>query len=113
MPLLSVKARGKGQDQGTHRASRTLSPYFCVVLSVSVFTHASVNLIFLHALSFFCQQNPSPVDTQFSSVAQPCPALCDPMDCSTPGFPVHHQVPELVQTHVPRVGDAIQPSHPP
>ena len=49
---------------------------------------------------------------QFSSVAQSCPALCDPMDCSTPGFPVHHQLPELTQTHVHRVGDTIQPSHP-
>ena len=37
---------------------------------------------------------------QFSSVAQSCPILCDPMDCSTPGFPVHHQLPELAQTHV-------------
>ena len=50
---------------------------------------------------------------QFSSVAQLCPALCDPMDCSTPGFPVHHQLPELTQTHVHWVGDAIQPSHSP
>ena len=49
---------------------------------------------------------------QFSSVAQSCPTLCDPMDCSTPGFPVHHQLPELTQTHVHRVGDTIQPSHP-
>ena len=49
---------------------------------------------------------------QFSSVAQSCPALCDPMGCSTPGFPVHHQLPELIQTHVHRVSDAIQPSHP-
>ena len=49
---------------------------------------------------------------QFSSVAQSCPTLCDPMDCSTPGFPVHHQLLELTQTHVRRVGDAIQPSHP-
>ena len=49
---------------------------------------------------------------QFSSVAQPCPTLCDPMDCSTPGFPVHHQLPELAQTHIHRVSDAIQPFHP-
>ena len=49
---------------------------------------------------------------QFSSVAQSCPTFCDPMDCSTPGFPVHHQLPELTQTHVHRVGDAIQLSHP-
>ena len=50
--------------------------------------------------------------TQFSSVAQLCPTLCDPMNCSTPGLPVHHQLPEFTQTHVHRVGDAIQPSHP-
>ena len=49
---------------------------------------------------------------QFSSVAQSCPTLCDPMDCSTPGFPVHHQLMEPTQTHVRCVGDAIQPAHP-
>ena len=49
---------------------------------------------------------------QFSSVAQSCPPLCDPMDCSTPGLPVHHQLPEFTQTHVHWVSDAIQPSHP-
>ena len=47
-----------------------------------------------------------------SSVAQSCPALWSPMDCSTPGFPVHHQLPEPTQTHVHWVGDAIQPSYP-
>ena len=47
-----------------------------------------------------------------SSVAQLCPTLCNPMDCSTPGFAVHHQLLELAQTHVYQVGDAIQPSHP-
>ena len=52
------------------------------------------------------------LSVQFSSVTQLCPALCDPMDCSTPGLPVHRQLPELTQTHVHRVGDAIQPSHP-
>ena len=40
-----------------------------------------------------------------------CPTVCNPMDCSMPGFPVHHQLPELTQTHVHRVSDAIQPSH--
>ena len=49
---------------------------------------------------------------QFSSVAQSCPTLCNPMNCSTPGLPVHHQLPEFTQTHVHRVSDAIQPSHP-
>ena len=59
---------------------------------------------------------PNPQKTQqqaqFSSVGQSCPTLCDPMDCSTPGLPVHHQIPESTQTHVHRVGNAIQPSHP-
>ena len=50
--------------------------------------------------------------SQFSSVTESCPTLCSPMDCSTPGFPVHHQLPELAQTNVHRVSDAIQPSHP-
>ena len=49
---------------------------------------------------------------QFSSVAQLCPTLCDTMNCSTPGLPVHHQLQEFTQTHVHRVSDAIQPSHP-
>ena len=49
---------------------------------------------------------------QFSSVAQSCPTLCDPMNRSIPGLPVHHQLQKFTQTHVHRVGDAIQPSHP-
>ena len=52
------------------------------------------------------------IDYLFSSVAQSCLTLCDPMDCSTPGFPVHHQLLEFAQTHVHQVGDDIQPSHP-
>ena len=63
-------------------------------------------------------QNPSIImkelshSVQFSSVAQSCPTLCDLMNCSTPGLPVHHQLPEFTQTHVHRISDAIQPSHP-
>ena len=49
---------------------------------------------------------------QFSSVAQLCLTLCDPMNGSMPGLPVHHQLPESTQTHVHRIGNAIQPSHP-
>ena len=49
---------------------------------------------------------------QFGSVAQSCLTLCDPMNCSTPGLPIHHQLPEFTQTHVHWVSDAIQPSHP-
>ena len=60
---------------------------------------------FLHSVQFSFV-------TQFSSVAQSCPTLCNPMNCSTPGLPVNHQLPEFTQTHIHRVGDAIQPSHP-
>ena len=53
-----------------------------------------------------------PYSVQFSSVAQSCPTVCDPMNRSTPGLPVHQQLPESTQTHVHWTGDAIQPSHP-
>ena len=52
------------------------------------------------------------MSVQFSSVTQSCPTLCDPMNCSTPGLPVHHQLPEFTKTHIHRVSDAIQPFHP-
>ena len=52
------------------------------------------------------------LSVQFSSVPQSCPTLCDPKNRSTPGLPVHHQLPEFTQTHVHRVSDAVQPSHP-
>ena len=54
----------------------------------------------------------SPSSVQFSSVAQSCLTLCNPMNRSTPGLPVHHKLPEFTQTHAHRVDDAIQPSHP-
>ena len=52
-----------------------------------------------------------PASVQFSLVSQSCPTLCDPMNCSMPGLSGHHQLSEFTQTHVHRVGDAIQPSH--
>ena len=63
----------------------------------------------LHEL-FTCSTNCLP--NQFSSVTQSCPTLCNPMNRSTPGLPVHHQLLEFTQTHIHRVSDAIQPSHP-
>ena len=54
----------------------------------------------------------NPIDYQFSSAAQSYPTLCNPMNHSTPGLPIHHQLPEFTQIHVHRFGDAIQPSHP-
>ena len=55
---------------------------------------------------------PLPIVLQFSSVTQSCLTFCNPMNCSTPGFPIHHQLLEPTHTHVHWVGDAIQPSHP-
>ena len=60
----------------------------------------------------FSTCSPTPAITKFSSVAQSCPTLFDPMNRSTPGLPVHHQLPEFTQTHVHQASDAIQPSHP-
>ena len=76
-----------------------------------------MTLIFFSAFQFYSGENPSDLKpgwgpVQFSSVAQSCPTLCDPMNRSTPGLPVHHQLPEFTQTHFHRVSDAIQPSHP-
>ena len=63
----------------------------------------------IHHLPFLGSKN-SPAFSSVQSLSHV--TLCNPMHCSTPGFPVHHQLPELAQTHVHRVGDAIQPSHP-
>ena len=52
------------------------------------------------------------ISVQCTSIAQSCQTLCNPVDCSTPGFPVHHRLPELPQTHVHQVGDVIEPSQP-
>jgi len=78
---------------------------------------SSCNLMFSRNLMF--SQNPNFkiligvrfFQVQFSSVTQLCPTLCDPMNHSMPGLPVHHQLPEFTQTHIHRVSDAIQPSH--
>ena len=85
----------------------------CLFISVAYLIKSLVFLFELHGF-FTHARYKSLSDTwfQFSSVAQSRLTLCDPMDCSTPGFPVHHQLPELAQTHVHRVGDAIQPTHP-
>ena len=67
-----------------------------------------INVALLILFNTFCPK----FKLQFSSVAQSCLTLCDPMNCNTPGLPVHRQLPEFTQTHVHRVSDAIQPSHP-
>ena len=76
--------------------------YFFPLVAFSLRKSQTLITIFVYTCSF----------TQFSSVAQSCSTLCDPMNCSTPGLPVHHKLPEFTQTHAHRVGDAVQPSHP-
>ena len=76
-----------------------------LLISCVTIKFCSISLTFnFHSADFFF--------FPISSVAQSCPTLCDPMNCSTPGLPVHHQLLEFTQTHVHQVGDAIQPSHP-
>ena len=78
-------------------------------------TSLSMNNCFLHASGSLskgnCSSSSRVLFSSFSSVAQLCTTLCNSMDCSMWGFPVHHQLPELAQTHL-QVGDAVQPSHP-
>ena len=81
----------------------TVGPCWLSILNIAVFIPNSLTIpspILSHSVS------------QFSSVSQSCPTLCDPVNRSTPGLPVHHKVLEFTQTHVHRVSDAIQPSHP-
>ena len=92
------------------------SSYFEIGKQTKVMLHRkrkklTLMKICLHNNSLYYSYNLS-VSIIFSSVAQSCPTLCNPMYCSTPGLPVHHQLLEFTQTHVHRVGDAIQPSHP-
>ena len=85
---------------------------FCTTLCLKfsfMFIHDAV--VCFHCCVVFHYVN-KPQSVQFSSVAQSCPILCDPMDCSKPGLPVHHQLLESTQTHVHWVSDAILPSHP-
>ena len=79
-----------------------------MVINSSEFVYLKQCLFLFHFWSYFIFHDTH----RFSSVTQSCPTLCDPMDCSTPGLPVHHQFPESVQTHVRWGSDAIQPSHP-
>ena len=81
---------------------------YVIVVLRSLFNSSFIWSLFLN----FDKWNQAIFSVQFSSVAQSCLTLCDPMDCSTPGFPVHHQLPQFIQTHVHWLSDAIQPSHP-
>ena len=89
-----------------------LLPWFPTTIYRIFLNH--IFFLFTHLLRTFYQEvmGPDCIKFHFSSVAQSCPTLCDPKDCSRLGFPVHHQLPEFTQTHVHWIGDAIQPSYP-
>ena len=93
--------------------------YYSFVISLKSEHVISLTLIFflkipLSICSLLCFHTNFKItfSVQFSSLAQSCPTLCNPMNHSMPGLPVHHQLPEFTQTHVHRISDAIQPSHP-
>ena len=93
-----------------------LSTLQCALFVLFLFIVYFISIVITSALPQIRQYIPEAgsLCSQFSSVqvSQSCPTLGDPKDCSTPGLPVHQQLPEVTQTHVHRVGDAIQPSHP-
>ena len=89
--------------------------FFIIAALIGIFTASLLNFTISHLLPVFYHSilyTVRKIHLQFSSVAQSSPTLRDPMNRSTPGFPVHHQLREFTQTHVHWVRDAIQPSHP-
>ena len=91
--------------------------YICVYIYIYICVYIYIHIcvyIYIHTYIYINTHTHTHIyiHTQFSSVAQSCPTLCDPMNCSTPGLPVQHQLPEFTQTHGHQVGDAIHPSHP-
>ena len=100
MNLTALFAENAAQnEQATGGSMLTMLLPLALLALVFYFVYQFFILYFFHSV-------------QFSSVAQSCPTLCDPMNLSTPGLPVHHQLLEFTQTHVHQVSDAIQPSHP-
>ena len=104
--FISVLNEGISKHYGIF--SNIIFPYFSYHSSLNCYKK-KLNDIWE---TYFLNENLTLETCQFSSVAQSCLTLCDPMDCSMPDFPVHHQLPKLAQTYVHRVSDAIQPSHP-
>ena len=94
----------KNFSASTVNEREILSAFLTTCRLVSIPFPSKMNDKDLHANSLF--------SVQFSSVAQSCPTVYDPMNCSIPGLPVHHQLPESTQTHIHQVGNAIQLSHP-
>ena len=105
-PLCPWDSPGKNTGVGCHFLLQCIFPAQGLNPHLLHFLHCQVDSLVLHHAG-----NLNMWSVQFSSVTQSHLTLCDPMNHSTPGLPVHHQLPEFTQTHVHRVGDAIQPSH--
>ena len=103
------------QSLNLGKSSLLVQSHLCLLLCDSVVDYIAlfVNIfMFTQLLDLRCGKAKLNLNYLLVSSVQSYPTLCDLMDCSTPGLPVHHQLPELVQTHVHQVSDAIQPSHP-
>ena len=98
-----------GGKKGKKEEEDLVSPFYWPGYRVLTWRRRATSHVPSHLSGFVTILHSS---VQFTSVAQSCPTLCDPMNRSTPGLPVHHQLPEFTQIHVHRVSDAIQPSHP-
>ena len=109
-------------QKNKHLYQSYFSTYTCIqniILVHLVYKNKTSQHTFVHAVKMSSNhtQTSSYIrgtewSVQFSSVTQSCLSLCYPMDCRSPGFPIHHQFPELAQTHVHRVDDAVKPFHP-
>ena len=107
--FFTAEPPGKHPQRGELIVARSID------ISFTIKWNKPTNYTHIQKISWRKKVTASPMpctSVQFSSVAQLCPTLCDSMNRSMPGLPVHHQLPEFTQTHVHRVGDAIQPSHP-
>ena len=122
LPQPETRGTRSGKPSSSSRSGRGVAPWRLLLFAVShalrcrlaqarIHVYSGVLFVTFPVLST-CTWRECPFSVHFSSVSQSCPTLCDPMNCSTPGLPVHHQLPEFTQTHVHWVGDAIQPSHP-
>ena len=104
--------RDKGIGRRGLQKGSTFSGQLAAILWLHAFAKTHWSVWFKRMDFTECKLYLNTLSAQFSWVTQSCPTLCDPMNCSTPGLPVHQQLPELTQTHVHRISDAIQPSDP-
>ena len=118
MPCNQLEGKGSEKEctrtyeQLSHCCASETSTLLQITLIKNFFIERNLYRLKKNANKHLTAQGCHKFNYQFSSVAQSYLTLCDPMNCSTPGLPAHHQLPEFTQTHVHRVGDAIQPSHP-